>query len=397
MVTPRPLIRRIALPYGCPYKNGFDTRSFTPTLRQGINRMTSSHLAGWVRGVIAAFTCAVAFAAPVGALSQAFTEAAGEAAVFASPDSCFKAVRAGARLKKAEHTVRLMTWNIRWFPVGNPKHPGQETNLDWLACALTWLDPDLVALQEIQDTPQAATSWAVVFETMKKIGHTGNWDIFLQSCGSAQSQHVGFLIDTTRLRATSLGDIAFFNGAAPDGGPTGSECAGNLRPGIGVAVAASGGLDFVAVSVHLDSGTEQRDFGHRLAVYDRFDDAYSLLSRKDSDVIILGDFNTMGMDNVPADMEIKAFRTKLENERPGFRTLEPPSPCSEYFNGTCGLLDHFTVVQYMEEAFSASAYVSGICSTRGGQPFSPGHAPLAYTQLSDHCPLIVDIADRDLD
>ncbi len=51
----------------------------------------------------------------------------------------------------------------------------------------------------------------------------------------------------------------------------------------------------------------------------------------------------------------------------------------------------------MEEAQAATVRISGICNVLSGESFNSNYPPAAYVQLSDHCPLIVDIEDRDLD
>ena len=318
-----------------------------------------------------------------------------ESHVFDSLAACRAAVEGGAIARRAEGEIRLVAWNIRWFPVGDPRNEGRDTNLDWLACALTWLNADVIALQEIQSTEQADTAWAVVFAEMARLGNDGDWAVHLQTCGGAEAQHVGFLIDEARIEADPIGDLWWFNGAASSG--SGSDCDGNLRPGFGVSVASPGGLDFTAVSVHLDSGRTSRDFNNRARVYDRFDAAHEFIGSDDDDVIVLGDFNTMGMSGVTGEEEIAAFTAKLSTEGPGYDVLVAPVGCSEYFEGRCGLLDHVAIASVMEEAENTSVHVSGVCALLGGEPFDEDDPPAAYVQLSDHCPLIVDIPDRDQD
>jgi hypothetical protein len=74
----------------------------------------------------------------------------------------------------------------------------------------------------------------------------------------------------------------------------------------------------------------------------------------------------------------------------------PQLECSEYFDGKCGLLDHIIVTRDMVEANNAAAIVSGYCAVLDGQPFGDAE-PAASQKLSDHCPILVDIEDRDRD
>lgn len=162
-------------------------------------------------------------------------------------------------------------------------------------------------------------------------------------------------------------------------------------------------MDFTVVSVHLDSGRSFRDFDHRAIVYDRFDDAFAELGREDTDVIVLGDFNTMGLEaglgqaGVWAETEIEEFRKVLASEDLGFELLDPDLACSEFYDGHCGLLDHVALPASMDEAGGATVHVSGLCAARHGVSFSDRDPPAAYRELSDHCPLVVDLLDVDLD
>ena len=187
------------------------------------------------------------------------------------------------------------------------------------------------------------------------------------------------------------------NGAAQgDGNP----CAGNLRPGrAGYVRSVAGGADFHIVAVHGDSGTQARDFDHRQAAIDRLDALLKRLRERDDDgdLIVLGDFNTMGAgDRMGAAEEIEALKRVIAGEGPGFRLLEPRLGCTEYYMGECGQLDHVLVTATMEEAQNAQASISGYCAELGGVPFG-AREPAAYERLSDHCPLVVDVKAEDLD
>ena len=316
--------------------------------------------------------------------------------VFGSLQECEQVVAAGGRLGKAGDRLRIATWNIRWFPDGNPQKPGMETDLRWLACALAWLNPDVMALSEIRSTRKADAAWAAVTDGIS--GHIGgDWRVDLQGCGGELTQHVGFLWNAERVTLSDAADVWQMNGAASN--PR-QPCAGNLRPGRASYVKSrAGGIDLHIVAVHWDSGTRPRDFAHRESARDRLDSLFTDLNqrRPDADLIVLGDFNTMGVEGgVNGAQEIAVFRSSLATEVPGFRALMPKLECSEYFEGRCGLLDHIVVTRDMVEAGTAAAIVSGYCAMLDGQPFGDAE-PVAYQKLSDHCPVFVDIEDRDRD
>ena len=115
-------------------------------------------------------------------------------------------------------------------------------------------------------------------------------------------------------------------------------------------------------------------------------------------MIVLGDFNTMGAEGRmgPAE-EIALFDQTVGAEAPGYRVLMPALQCTEYFNGQCNALDHIVVTQAMQEAGAAEARVTGYCAVAGGRPIDPDEMPLVYARLSDHCPVVAEVQNHDLD
>jgi len=82
------------------------------------------------------------------------------------------------------------------------------------------------------------------------------------------------------------------------------------------------------------------------------------------------------------------------------KTHPEPSPalrCTEYFNGACNALDPIVVTQAIQEAKATEARVTGYCAVAGGRPIDPDTMPLVYAHLSDHCPVVVEVQNRDLD
>jgi hypothetical protein len=156
--------------------------------------------------------------------------------------------------------------------------------------------------------------------------------------------------------------------------------------------------------VHLDSGRNDRDYQNRL-------DAIAQLpaleingvpltelgnpgAGGDNDIIILGDWNTMGRDNPPVTpaQEIADFDQALA---PGFSRLTPTPACSEYYQGEGGLLDHVVRSLAMEES-AVTARITGYCAVRNCQSFN-GATEEAYESLSDHCPIVFEVRDEDRD
>jgi endonuclease/exonuclease/phosphatase family metal-dependent hydrolase len=322
-----------------------------------------------------------------------------ERTVWTSPEGCQQVVGSGGRMAPADPaTLRVGTWNIRWFPRGCPSNrscPEKTTDLPWLACSIAWMNVDVLAIQEILATPDAEFSLnALRADLDRRTG--GSWQVDLQSCGGSSDQHVGFLWNASRVALLDLTDAWELNGAAI--GPTGSACAGNLRPGRYASARTPLGLDFHILSVHLDSGTTNRDYGHRRQATQRLAQIRvgdTPILELDRDVLVLGDYNTMGNQDaspVSAQEELAVMDRELS---PGFRRLLMTPACTEYFEGKAGTLDHIIASADMQEV-AAPARVTGYCTVAECVPIA-GALPAAAERLSDHCPVVVDIEDRDLD
>ena len=206
----------------------------------------------------------------------------------------------------------------------------------------------------------------------------------LQSCGGASNQHVGFLWKSARVALLQLTAVWELNGAATTG--TGSACAGSLRPGRYALAKTPIGVDFHILSVHFDSGRTSRDCGHRRQATQRIDEitiGNTPILALDQDVLVLGDYNTMGRQDAPpisAQQELTVFDGELA---PGFRRLVMTPNCTEYFEGKGGALDHIVASAGMQEV-AATARVTGYCALAGCADLTASYRP----QLSG-CPTIV--------
>jgi endonuclease/exonuclease/phosphatase family metal-dependent hydrolase len=319
--------------------------------------------------------------------------------VWTSRAECQQVVQSGGRMTPDNPAIlRVGTWNIRWFPRGCPSNstcPDKATDIPWLACTIAWMNTDLFALQEILATPDAEFSLNALRSELDRLTG-GSWQVDLQSCGGTSDQHVGFLWNGSRVALLQLADAWELNGAAT--GPTGSACAGNLRPGRYALAKTPIGVDFHLLSVHFDSGRTSRDYNHRRQAAQRIGQIMiggTPILELDRDVLVLGDYNTMGREDSPpisGQEELGVFDVELS---PGFRRLPMTPNCTEYFQGKGGTLDHIVASTGMQEV-AATARVTGYCALAACTDMT-GAMPAAAERLSDHCPVVVDIQDRDLD
>jgi hypothetical protein len=182
-----------------------------------------------------------------------------EQAIWTSQQACMQQVTAGRRAAPTSpDKLRVGSWNIRWFP--------DETNVQWLACTIAWMNVDVLALIEIRDTQDAKDAMARVLLLLESLTQAP-WAVDLHQCGPSNMQHVGFLWNTTRATLSDQSDMWAFNAR---GTATGNPCAGNLRPGRYAYVKGAGsGVDFHAISAHLKSGSTGAARAERLAVFER--------------------------------------------------------------------------------------------------------------------------------
>lgn len=315
--------------------------------------------------------------------------------VWSTPAGCEAVLARGQRLPGSVDKIRLVSWNLRWFPEGslNPDSP-RKTDLGWAACAISWMNADVVALQGIRDHEAARSSMQDLIRDIEK-RTASTWRVSLQECGNPYSQHVGLLWNADAVDISELADAWRFNA---NSNSAASPCKGNLRPGrYGRLKSRKGGLDFHLVSIQGDAGTLKEDYDNRFEIIKEFGQSVDEFAETDVDVVVIGSFNTMGTSEVEAELETSRFRTQISRQQGAYRVFPAAPHCSQYRDGNAALLDHAVLPENMKEAEGSEVRVSGYCVVSNCDPLSPFDMPLAYHRLSDHCPVYVDFADRDDD
>jgi endonuclease/exonuclease/phosphatase family metal-dependent hydrolase len=305
-----------------------------------------------------------------------------------------------ARPRKQKRGPRIGSWNIRWFPNGSKdgRDPNRRTDLAWLGCAIASLDVDVLAVQEIVQDPAGRNALLDLLAELDT-RTAGHWQAELDECPGSGRQHVGLLFDADRVEASAAGALAALN-------PGNSACDRNLRPGYGSYVRFRGGPDLEIVTVHLDSGTTARDFGNRVRSLSRLGAVAAEVERRehDSDLLVVGDFNSMGCKDcdpqIDATAEIAQIDALLDSLSLRRIPLPEASPCTHYQRGHAGILDHVVARASMEElATAASLEVYGPCADLHCKQPARGERPAALERLSDHCPIVLELqaGDRDRD
>ena len=323
-----------------------------------------------------------------------------EAQVWGSREGCEQVVKKGRRMTNTSSSaLRLATWNLRWFPIGKPKEQRQEsakpTDLDWLVCTLVWMQLDILTAQESLATPMANNAWNTVKRLLKETTDH-NWKWYRQPCGRPDDHHIVMLWNDTRVQLSQFESLWQFNAKAESAR---KACTYGLRPGQYVHVKSrkKNGADFHLIGLHLKSGPTVLAVETRQKALNRIDRTVAPLLKQDQDVVILGDFNTMGAGDKQSQLsELKYVRRMVSKESPGFDDLRLTPQCSHYFRGRGGWLDHVLITKGMEEVEGSKIRVTGYCGVAQCKRIK-GKYPAAYQRLSDHCPVVVEIANQDSD
>jgi endonuclease/exonuclease/phosphatase family metal-dependent hydrolase len=318
-----------------------------------------------------------------------------EALAYASPARCDALLARGRRLPRPDGIVRFGSWNIPFFPDGGPNGPHKPTDVDWLACAIAFMQVDVLAVQEFlapvgDSAERIEARHRALVERLKAL--TGSeWGIVLDECdlNRRDRQHVGFVYDRARVAVSRARHVSSMN---PDGG-----CK-SLRPGLAVDVSAPGGLDLHVVSFHAKAYGDARSRGRREHVYASMgaivDEIRSGVD--ETDLLILGDFNTVGCDDCPAreTPEDEAEALSRAARTAGLERVPTDYACSHFWDrqGSFGTLDHVLADSSMRE-LEGHVHVSGFCAAAA----CAYHGGASHTALSDHCPILVDLVDEDRD
>jgi endonuclease/exonuclease/phosphatase family metal-dependent hydrolase len=309
-----------------------------------------------------------------------------------SPAAC-QTTLASTRPSRRPGVARIGTWNVRWFPDGSPGHAPPEsggTDVGWLACALASLDLDVLAVQEFKSNQRARARLGELLAELGRLGG-GRWRAQLDDCPNLDGQHVGLLYNEERVKARAWHTYATLN-------PSRVACHNQLRPGFGAYFVFPGGLDLHLISVHHKSGGDRRDLELRestlggLAAAET--EAQALVS--DPDLVVLGDFNTMGCRHCSPPVSVE---TELAGLATAARTLPVPldllatdAPCTEISSEGGGPLDHVLMSRSLG---MRQAHAAGICELDGCRAQRARTRAPPVERLSDHCPVVLELDDRD--
>jgi endonuclease/exonuclease/phosphatase family metal-dependent hydrolase len=295
-----------------------------------------------------------------------------------------------------EH-VRIASWNVRWFPDGRVQPVGKAgTDVFEMSCIVALLDAPVIALQELRRHALAREKLAELTALLRShVG--GDWQLEVDRCPDANEAdtHLGFLFDARRVSAGQFRNVDELN---PRGG-----CNDGIHPGFSGYFRFPGGLDLSLVNVHMMWGTEAEALELRRSARAAVHQGAEVIAAQsgDNDLIVLGDFNTNGCTTCSERMdpmtEVEEAERTLASGSPAFSLVPNDAACTEYDGATPLPLDHIAVTAGMPELpRDARVRVSGVCPELGCKPLVQGPTDF-HRRLSDHCPIVLELIDRDID
>lgn len=272
--------------------------------------------------------------------------------------------------------LRLVTWNLRNFP-------GKHQDLDLLKQRLEGLDADIIAVQEIK-RPEALRALLPDYELLISKG------------GGRGHQRLGVLYRPARVEL--IGEPQEHKQLS---------LRGRVRPAFSAYLRArGGGPDFHLVVVHLKAMT--KGYSQREQQWPMLASISASLQQsepRDSDVIIVGDFNTTGPAGGDTAEELQVLEAIFAEA--GLRRLPSARGCSTYWDGKRrdawkepSLLDLIWISDLTESVSTdVQARAFGHCARNRCQAFrsTKAYPELDFETVSDHCPVILDLTLADDD
>lgn len=297
--------------------------------------------------------------------------------------------QAGAR------APRIGTWNIRYFPDASEEpqsDPDKATDIQWVACAIASLETDILVVQEIKNSEAGLAKQAELIERLNELTG-GEWRFELDQCEPVDVQHPGFLFDQRRVTGTEFREIPSLN---PD-----PVCSNTVSPGFAGYFAIEGGPDFHLIAVHAQVGSSQPSFEKRAGVVAALEAATNdaVAINSDTDVIVAGDFNSVGCEEcdpvVSNEDEVAILEGTIADFKVPLALLPGSQACTRV--GGEGYVDHVLTTADMAEVPADSvAHVAGVCEETSCDR-EVNWLEDAHDRLSDHCPVLVDLARTDDD
>lgn len=285
----------------------------------------------------------------------------------------------------AEGAFRVAHFNLRNFPLDERPSDGdsgyeRRTNICDLEDALAGLDAQIMGFAEVCDTRR--------FPPILRRASDGRaMRLLFSRDGGRAGQHLAVAWDGNAFELVD-GPVEIDEVVVKPG----------LRPALAVRLRSKEltGFDLTIVECHLDAGRD--DLEHRLEqVRILADWARSWVVRTgDDDIVLLGDFNTMGGRGVEPLQELGLVDAILEGA--GLRRLANATGCSQYWQGP-GEADGVFRSSMLDQVYLRGTEAIGPARSWlhcqrlacGELVSRPGEEDGTFFDVSDHCPVTFEL------
>jgi len=285
-----------------------------------------------------------------------------------------------------EGVVRVAHFNLRNYPL-DERPPSEDlgfsrrTNICDLEDVLSGLGADVMGFVEVCDTRRFPP-------ILRRAGGDRPMKILFSQDGGRGGQHLAVAWNGDAFELVD-GPMEIHEVVVKEG----------LRPALAVRLRSTRdpSFDFTVVEAHLDSGRE--DLDHRLeqnAIIAEWIRAW-VESTGDPDVILMGDFNTMGGRRIGPREEIELVDERLFAA--GLDRLHNDTGCSQYWEGP-GPRDGIFTSSLLDRVFLGGLEATGHARSwlhcerlQCGDLISRiGQEDATFFDVSDHCPVTFEVA-----
>lgn len=266
-------------------------------------------------------------------------------------------------------------WSVATFNIRNFDHDRDAgpTNIAELKKIIQQVKSDVMAFEEVVN----ATAFdSVIASTLPQ------YKTVKSDCGGFGRQNLALVYNPASFDFVSKEEDLSY---------TGKEGAcGSLRPVLLVTLKQKAtNQEIIFAVVHLKAGGDARAMQTRWTQYAKLKSLVAKYQKKK--IIMLGDFNTTGYSQ--GNEDYVKFEELLSDSR--LRTSAESVACTNYWHGgdqdpsyISSTLDHI-LMQDSAHAQLLSVRVASHCQKNACRPAQAGDLGVAFTSVSDHCPVQV--------
>lgn len=280
--------------------------------------------------------------------------------------------------------LKVASYNIRNFDYDERSRV--STNKDHLFTTINKMNPDFMAVQEINETE--------IFKHFIQRKFGKRYGVVLSKCGGAHGQKLGFVFDKRKFSLIGFQeDLRVSNPSQQNN----ARCNDGSRPlAIGKFRMLETNEELVAISVHLKSGGRPKSIAKRfkqLNIMSKVVQEYKSLGIKN--FIIMGDFNST--EYIFKGASYKKF--KFAVEKMGLVDLAEDVKCTSYWWGGIddrqqypSILDHMLVSPglIVDKNISKAKPVSH-CKQLSCSTTREDSLGTSFDEVSDHCPIAAEL------